>query len=185
MRSEKSMIDKKKLAEILGSEIVGIGPAQILPADTVLVSQPVVLNEYQVGRLLRYMQGSDYENSEISLQWRTEGDCGPGVYFWEFDDVNPQFLPHESLLVSELSEASSYPVDKPESKAGEKFTLLLASGLNQGVLVRIYNAGYAAGHDDTVEGGFVHVHDQDKATYHEYRVQDLIEEFCRVANNGQ
>ena len=176
------MIDQKKLAEILGSEIAGVGPAQILPVGTVLVSQPVVLNEYQVGRLLRYMQGSDYENSEISLQWRSDGDCGPGVYFWEFDNAGAQFLPEESLLVRELSEASSDPVNEPESKAGEKVTLLLASELYQGLLVRIYNAGYAAGHHDTVEGGYVPVADQDKATYHADVVQELVEEFCRVAN---
>jgi len=102
------MIDQKKLAEILGSEIVGIGPAQILPPDTVLGTRPVVLNEYQVGRLLRYMQGSDYENSEVSVQWRTDGDCGPGLYFWEFDDVNPQFLPEVSPAVSRLEEATDF-----------------------------------------------------------------------------
>ena len=89
------MIDQKKLAEILGSEIVGAGPAQI-------------------------------------------------------------FSPAQSPCV-----------------------------MAKEVLVRIYNAGYAAGHHDTVEGGYVNVVDQDKATYHADVVQDLIEEFCRVANNGQ
>lgn len=179
------MIDQKKLAEILGSEIVGIGPAQILPHNTVVGTNPVVLNEYQVGRLLRYMQGSDYENSEVSVQWRTDGDCGPGVYFWEFDGVNPQFLPHESLLVSELSEASSDSVDEPESIAEGCPATQSPFVMARDVLVRLYNAGYSAGHHDTVEGGFVHVHDQDKATYHADAVQDLIEEFCRVAKSGQ
>lgn len=89
------MIDQKKLAEILGSEIVGSGPAQIIS-----------------------------------------------------------------------------PMQSPFVMAKE-------------VMVRIYNAGYSAGHHDTVEGGFVHVHNQDKATYHADVVLDLIEEFCRVANNGQ
>lgn len=55
----------------------------------------------------------------------------------------------------------------------------------QEAMVRVYNAGYAAGHHDTVEGGYVDIFDEDKATYHADVVRDLIEEFCRVANSGQ
>jgi hypothetical protein len=42
------------------------------------------------------------------------------------------------------------------------------------LMVEIYNAGYAAGHHDTVEGGFVQVQDQDKRTYHSECVEDLV-----------
>ena len=44
------------------------------------------------------------------------------------------------------------------------------------VFVRIYNAGYQAGHHETVEGGFVDVHDCDKGTYHSEVVEELIDE---------
>ena len=48
------------------------------------------------------------------------------------------------------------------------------------LMVEIYNAGYAAGHHDTVEGGYVQVHDQDKRTYHAEPVEDLVCERFRV-----
>lgn len=42
-------------------------------------------------------------------------------------------------------------------------------------LVRIYNAGYKAGHHDTVEGGYVDVFECDMETYHEEIVREIIE----------
>ena len=44
------------------------------------------------------------------------------------------------------------------------------------VLVRLYNAGYQAGHHDTVEGGFVDVHPSDSETYHSEEVAEIIAE---------
>lgn len=44
------------------------------------------------------------------------------------------------------------------------------------LFVQVYNAGYQAGHTDTVEGGFVDVHESDKKTYHSDVVADLIAE---------
>jgi hypothetical protein len=44
------------------------------------------------------------------------------------------------------------------------------------LFVRIYNAGYQAGHHETVEGGFVDVHDCDRDTYHSDVVADLLDE---------
>ena len=40
-------------------------------------------------------------------------------------------------------------------------------------LVRAYNAGYMAGHHDTVEGGFVDIHPSDMDTYHADVVAEL------------
>jgi hypothetical protein len=42
------------------------------------------------------------------------------------------------------------------------------------LMVEIYNAGYAAGHHDTVEGGYVQVCDEDKRTYHAEPVEELV-----------
>ena len=44
------------------------------------------------------------------------------------------------------------------------------------LFVQVYNAGYEAGHHDTVEGGFVVVYQADKATYHSDIVAELIAE---------
>ena len=44
------------------------------------------------------------------------------------------------------------------------------------LFVRVFNAGYQAGHHDTVEGGFVDVHDADKETYHSDVVTDFLDE---------
>ena len=44
------------------------------------------------------------------------------------------------------------------------------------LFVRIYNAGYEAGHHETVEGGFVNVQDCDKETYHSDVVQELLDD---------
>ena len=46
------------------------------------------------------------------------------------------------------------------------------------MMVEVYNAGYAAGHHDTVEGGYVQVHDQDKRTYHSGDVEALVAEMA-------
>lgn len=44
------------------------------------------------------------------------------------------------------------------------------------MMVEVYNAGYAAGHHDTVDGSFVNVHDCDKKTYHQYEVDLFVAE---------
>lgn len=41
--------------------------------------------------------------------------------------------------------------------------------------VEVYNHGYQAGHNDTVEGGFTPVHYTDLQTYHEDEVMELLE----------
>jgi hypothetical protein len=40
-------------------------------------------------------------------------------------------------------------------------------------MTAVYNAGYQAGHEETVEGFFVPVSEDDKETYH----RDLVEQF--------
>lgn len=44
------------------------------------------------------------------------------------------------------------------------------------LMVRVYNAGYAAGHHDTVEGQYTHIENDDLGTYHEYEVAEIIKE---------
>lgn len=46
------------------------------------------------------------------------------------------------------------------------------------MMTEIYNAGYAAGHHDTVEGGYVQVQDCDKCTYHSGDVEALVSEMA-------
>jgi hypothetical protein len=43
-------------------------------------------------------------------------------------------------------------------------------------MVRIYNSGYCAGHNDTVEGGYVDIHRDDMETYHAETVEEIIAE---------
>lgn len=40
-----------------------------------------------------------------------------------------------------------------------------------------FNRGYAAGHHDTVEGGYVDVHYSDIESYHESEALDVFQEF--------
>ena len=44
------------------------------------------------------------------------------------------------------------------------------------IMVEVYNAGYAAGHHDTVENSFVDVQACDKQTYHQYEVDLFVSE---------
>lgn len=44
------------------------------------------------------------------------------------------------------------------------------------LLVRLYNAGYKAGHHATVEGTYTDIFEEDMETYHEEEVADFIEE---------
>jgi hypothetical protein len=44
------------------------------------------------------------------------------------------------------------------------------------LFVRVFNAGYQAGHHETVEGGFADVHESDKETYHSDVVAELLGE---------
>jgi hypothetical protein len=44
------------------------------------------------------------------------------------------------------------------------------------MMTEVYNAGYAAGHHDTVEGYYVTVLDKDKQTYHSGDVEALVSE---------
>lgn len=46
----------------------------------------------------------------------------------------------------------------------------------QSQMVRIYNLGYHAGHEATVEGGYTHIYPCDMDTYHAEEVQELLEE---------
>jgi RAB protein geranylgeranyltransferase component A len=46
------------------------------------------------------------------------------------------------------------------------------------MMTEVYNAGYAAGHHDTVEGYYVTVLDQDKQTYHSGDVEALVAEMA-------
>lgn len=42
--------------------------------------------------------------------------------------------------------------------------------------VYLYNSGYMAGHNDTVEGCFTDIHQSDMKTYHADVVKDILEE---------
>lgn len=44
----------------------------------------------------------------------------------------------------------------------------------QSLMIRIYNSGYKAGHHDTVEAGYVDIHDCDMETYHAETVEDIL-----------
>lgn len=44
------------------------------------------------------------------------------------------------------------------------------------MMTEVYNAGYAAGHHDTVEGYYVTVLDRDKKTYHSGDVEAFVSE---------
>lgn len=54
------------------------------------------------------------------------------------------------------------------------------------VPVRLYNAGYAAGHEDTVEACYTDVADCDKDTYHADIVAELLEHYlsAQPSNEG-
>ncbi len=43
------------------------------------------------------------------------------------------------------------------------------------LLVRLYNAGYKAGHHDTVEGQYTDIFEVDMDSYHEDEVDEIIE----------
>ena len=47
--------------------------------------------------------------------------------------------------------------------------------------IRLYNAGYQAGHNDTVEGGFIIIDDYDKESCHSEEVDDLVSDFLHNA----
>jgi len=53
------------------------------------------------------------------------------------------------------------------------------------VPVRLYNAGYAAGHDDTVEACYTDVADCDKDTYHADIVAELLEHYLSAQPSGE
>jgi len=42
--------------------------------------------------------------------------------------------------------------------------------------IYLYNSGYHAGHEDTVEGGYTDVYPEDMHTYHDDLVAELIQE---------
>ena len=41
------------------------------------------------------------------------------------------------------------------------------------IATRLYNAGYASGHHDTVEGQYTHIYHQDVGTYHRDMIADI------------
>lgn len=45
------------------------------------------------------------------------------------------------------------------------------------MLIRMYNLGYLAGHNDTVEGVFTDIYNSDMETYHSEVVEELYEEY--------
>lgn len=45
------------------------------------------------------------------------------------------------------------------------------------LMIRLYNAGYKAGHHYTVEGGYVDVFDCDREEYHEDVVEEIVQEW--------
>jgi hypothetical protein len=57
---------------------------------------------------------------------------------------------------------------------GEKCEVFAVVALQ--MMTEVYNAGYAAGHHDTVEGYYVTVLDRDKKEYHSGDVEALVSE---------
>jgi len=53
------------------------------------------------------------------------------------------------------------------------------------VPVRLFNAGYAAGHEDTVEARYTHILDCDKDTYHAEDVAEWLKEHTPPAAQGK
>lgn len=49
-------------------------------------------------------------------------------------------------------------------------------------ITHIYNSGYMAGHDDTVEGKFVPIYTKDMETYHDEEVLELVLETINLPN---
>ena len=47
------------------------------------------------------------------------------------------------------------------------------------LLCRLYNAGYQAGHEDTVEGNFTLIHWVDRDTYHDDIVDEIHKEWAK------
>ena len=48
--------------------------------------------------------------------------------------------------------------------------------------IRLYNAGYQAGHHDTVEGWFTDIFDCDRGEYHAEEVEAFIEEYTELGH---
>jgi hypothetical protein len=44
------------------------------------------------------------------------------------------------------------------------------------LMVRVYNAGYRAGHHDTVEGQYAEIHRSDMDTYHKEDVAEILKD---------
>jgi len=53
------------------------------------------------------------------------------------------------------------------------------------VSVSLFNAGYAAGHEDTVEARYTHILDCDKDTYHAEDVAEWLKEHTPPAAQGE
>ena len=49
------------------------------------------------------------------------------------------------------------------------------NGVDGNTVVHIYNAGYMAGHNDTVEGCFTNIYNEDMNTYHSKIVFELLD----------
>ena len=47
---------------------------------------------------------------------------------------------------------------------------------SQRLNIRLYNSGYHAGHEDTVEGGYTDVHPEDMDSYHDDLVAEIVAE---------
>ena len=61
--------------------------------------------------------------------------------------------------------------------------LLKASGSSSSpcspILARLYNAGYKAGHHDTVEGQYTDIFEEDMDSFHDDEVAEFLEENAR------
>jgi hypothetical protein len=48
------------------------------------------------------------------------------------------------------------------------------------LMVRLYNQGYHAGHEDTVESCFTPIHHADMDNYHAYVVAEILQENSQI-----
>ena len=47
-------------------------------------------------------------------------------------------------------------------------------------ITRIYNCGYNAGHNDTVEGMYTHIYPEDMNTYQEDYIEELLDSILEL-----
>jgi hypothetical protein len=94
-----------------------------------------------------------------NVRWNMDGDDNAEAA-WKW----AQQLECENLVIREAANQTT-SINIGLQAENERLRLLM---------VRIYNSGYHAGHHDTVEAGYVDIHDCDMDTYHAETVEDIL-----------